>query len=67
MQWKNLIIATMYHPDACKCSVRNEFILSEHEMFLKIDQVSFWKIIFVMNGYRKKLEIPLTFIRWVHL
>uniref|UniRef100_A0A0R3RKS7 RICTOR_N domain-containing protein n=1 Tax=Elaeophora elaphi TaxID=1147741 RepID=A0A0R3RKS7_9BILA len=29
---------TMHHPDAYKCSLRNEFILSEHEMFLKIDQ-----------------------------
>ncbi|VBB31329.1 unnamed protein product [Acanthocheilonema viteae] len=28
----------MYRPDAYKCSIRNEFILSEHEMFLKIDQ-----------------------------
>ncbi|VDM19140.1 unnamed protein product [Wuchereria bancrofti] len=30
--------ATMYHPDAYKCSLRNEFILSEHEIFLKFDQ-----------------------------
>ncbi|VDK81266.1 unnamed protein product [Litomosoides sigmodontis] len=30
--------STMYYPDACKCSVRNEFILSEHEMLLKMDQ-----------------------------
>ncbi|CAG9534709.1 unnamed protein product [Cercopithifilaria johnstoni] len=30
--------STMYHPDVCKCSIRNEFILSEHEIFLKIDQ-----------------------------
>ncbi|VDN88372.1 unnamed protein product [Brugia pahangi] len=28
----------MYHPDAYKCSVRNEFILSEHEILLKFDQ-----------------------------
>ncbi|VIO93764.1 Uncharacterized protein BM_BM10400 [Brugia malayi] len=30
--------STMYHPDAYKCSVRNEFILSEHEILLKFDQ-----------------------------
>ncbi|EJD75851.1 hypothetical protein LOAG_17065 [Loa loa] len=32
--------STMYHPDACKCSVRNEFVLLEHEILLKIDQQS---------------------------
>uniref|UniRef100_A0A915PW46 Rapamycin-insensitive companion of mTOR N-terminal domain-containing protein n=1 Tax=Setaria digitata TaxID=48799 RepID=A0A915PW46_9BILA len=30
--------STVYHPDAYKCSVRDDFILAEHEMFLRIDQ-----------------------------
>ncbi|VDK63485.1 unnamed protein product [Onchocerca ochengi] len=30
--------STMYYPDVYKCSLRNEFILSEHEVYLKVDE-----------------------------